>query len=110
MDIALLNVKITIQKNTVIVDSIGNHKSTWADWYTCFATTSEGSPEENTDAGTIVDNSKLQFTIRWCKNADELDSTHYRVVYKDETYNILGIDTMNNKRKSVKLKCQKVSR
>ena len=27
MDIALLNVKITVQKNTVTVDKIGNHKT-----------------------------------------------------------------------------------
>lgn len=33
MDIALLNQKITIQKNTVVVDDIGNHISKWDD---CF--------------------------------------------------------------------------
>ena len=27
MEIALLNVKIVIQKNTVVVDKIGNHKN-----------------------------------------------------------------------------------
>ena len=29
MDIALLNVKITVQKNETVVDAIGNHKNTW---------------------------------------------------------------------------------
>ncbi len=33
MDIALLNVRITVQKNEVVVDEIGNHKNTWTDWY-----------------------------------------------------------------------------
>ena len=27
MDIALLNVKITVQKNETVVDAIGNHKN-----------------------------------------------------------------------------------
>ena len=33
MDIGLLNEKVTFQKNTVITDSIGNHKNGWEDLY-----------------------------------------------------------------------------
>ena len=33
MEVSLLNVRITFQKNAVEVDSIGNHKNTWADYY-----------------------------------------------------------------------------
>ena len=40
MDVALLNVKITFQKNAVEVDAIGNHKNGWTDYYTCHATVS----------------------------------------------------------------------
>ena len=40
MDVALLNVKITFQKNAVEVDAIGNHKNGWTDYYTCYATVS----------------------------------------------------------------------
>ena len=97
MDIALLNVRITVQKNTAAVDKIGNHKNEWVDYYSCHATVSGESPSENTDAGTVVDNSKI-------------DSTGCRVLYDGEIYNILGIDHKNFKKKSVRLKCQKVRR
>jgi len=107
MDIALLNVKIVIQKNQVVVDSIGNHKNVWSDWYTCFATVSNEAPSESTDAGMVVDNTKIDFTIRWCQNAAEINSTKYRVSYDGATYNILGIDHKNFKKQTVKLKCQK---
>ena len=40
MNIELLNVRIYIQKNEVISDSIGNRKNTWKDYYTCYATVS----------------------------------------------------------------------
>ncbi len=110
MNVALLNVRITVQKNEVVVDNIGNHKNTWADWYFCYATVSSESPNEDTDAGMIVDNSKIDFTIRWCRNAAEITADRYRVVYNGSTYNILGIDHMNFKKKSIKLKCQKVRR
>lgn len=54
MDIALLNVKIIIQKNETVVDAIGNHKNTWTDFHTCFATVSgEGGSENNVDSQEI---------------------------------------------------------
>lgn len=110
MDIALMNVRITIQKSETVVDAIGNHRNQWSDYYFCFGTVSGESPNEDTAAGMIVDNSKMDFTIRWCRNAAEITSDKYRVVYNGSTYNILGIDHMNFKKKSIKLKCQKVRR
>ena len=105
-----MNVKITVQKSTVTVDEIGNYKAEWQDFYTCFATAGNESPSEDTAAGTVVDNSKINFTVRWCKSVSEVDSTDFRVKYDGEIYNILGIDHMNFKKKSVKLKCQKARR
>lgn len=110
MDIALLNVHITVQENTVVTDAIGNHKNVWTDCYFCHATVSGESPNENTDAGMVVDDSKLDFTIRWCKLASRMTSTDYRIIYNGEIYNILGIDHMYFKKKSIKVKCQKASR
>ena len=110
MDIVLLNRKVTVQKNTVVVDDIGNHVSKWDDFYSCYATISGESPNESTSAGTVVDNTKADFSVRWCKAVSEVTPDGYRVVYNDEIYNILGIDHQNFKTKSVKLKCQKARR
>lgn len=46
----------------------------------------------------IVDNTKVDFTIRWCKKAAVLDSTHYRVEFNDTLYDITAIDHMNYKK------------
>lgn len=110
MDISLLNQKITVQKNTVTVDEIGNHLNTWEDFYSCHATVSGESPSESTAAGMVVDNTKADFTVRWCKSVSQITSDGFRILYGDEIYNILGIDHMNFKKKSVKFKCQKVRR
>ena len=88
MKIELLNVRIQIQRNTVVVDKYGNHKNEWSPYYSCSATISSESPKEETDAGLIVDDSKIE----------------------DELYDILGVDHMNYKRKAVKLLCQKARR
>ena len=110
MDIALLNVKITIQKNETVVDAIGNHKNNWEDYHTCFATVSGEGGSEKSVAGLIVDDSDISFTIRYCKKLSNLDVTRYRVVYDGKIYNIVFVDHMNYKKKSIKLKCRKVRR
>ena len=110
MDVALLNRKITIQKNTVVTDAIGNHTNKWEDFYSCYAAISGESPNESTSAGMVVDNTKADFSVRWCKAVSEVTPDGYRVVYNGEIYNVLGIDHQNFKKKSVKLKCQKARR
>ena len=106
MDVALLNQKILVQKNEVTVDAIGNHLNQWMDFYSCYATISGESPNESTSAGMVVDNTKADFTVRWCKAVSEITADNFRILYAGEIYNILGIDHQN----SVKLKCQKARR
>ena len=110
MDIALLNVKITLQKNEVVTDSIGNHKNSWIDFYSCYATAGGESKGEVTSAGTINDNTDMDFTLRWCRNTANITTDGHRVIFNGEIYNILGIDHMNFKKKCVKLRCRKVKR
>lgn len=114
MDIELLNAKIIIQKNETISDEIGNHQNAWINYYSCHATVSGeatsflGSEEEK--AALTVDHSNLDFTIRWCDKAKVIDITHYRVLFNEESYNIIAIDHMNYKRKCLKLRCKKEER
>lgn len=114
MDIALLNTKITIQKNTVVTDAIGNHTAAWTDYYSCHATiggeNTSAKGSEETQAGTVNDHSGADFTIRFCSAASVLSTTEYRVMYGGEIYDIIGIDHMNNKRRSIKLRCRKAWR
>lgn len=58
----------------------------------------------------MVDSSKVDFTVRYCSQISAVTSTGYRIAFKNETYNILGVDHMNYKNKAVKFLCQKVSR
>ena len=38
MNIAGLNVRIMIQKNETVTDRIGNHRSAWTNYFSCWAT------------------------------------------------------------------------
>nr|DAD64631.1 MAG TPA: Putative head tail adaptor [Caudoviricetes sp.] len=110
MNIALLKERIRIEKNSVEVDSIGNHKIVWSPYYSCYATVSGESPLEQTNSGAVWDESKVSFTIRFSKEVVALSSLGFRVIFRDSIYEIEGIDHMNYKKKSIKLHCKRCER
>lgn len=110
MEIALLNVRITFQKNSVTVDAIGNHKNEWENFYSCHATVSGEGGSEKAVAGLIVEDSDLSFTVRHCKKAAGITADGFRVLFDDSIYNIVSIDHLNYKKKAMKFKCEKVRR
>ena len=115
MDIAALNETIIIQKNEVVIDEVGNRTRDWTDYYECHATVSSQASggqngSLNDDAGISVDVSELLFTIRYCQRAASIDIETCRVIFRDEIYDILSIDKMNYKKKSLKLRCRKARR
>lgn len=110
MKIELLNVMIEIQKHTVVTDKYANRSNEWVPYYSCHATVSAESPKENSEAGLIIDGSKADFTVRFCRAAAAVTSTEYRILFDGNLYNILGVDHMNYKRRSVKFLCQRCDR
>lgn len=110
MEVSLLNVRITFQKNEAVSDAIGNHRNQWTDYYSCYATVSgESGSEKNVAANTLYD-SDLAFTVRYCKALKDADTTKLRVVFDEELYDITFIDHMNFKNKCLKFRCRKVRR
>jgi SPP1 family predicted phage head-tail adaptor len=113
VDVALMNEKVTFQKNAVVTDAIGNHVNAWEDFYSCFATIGgEGlaSSKEKETAGQTVEDVNMTVTVRYCRKAAEITSTGFRVVFRDEIYDITNVDHMNFKKKCLKFSCRKVRR
>lgn len=110
MDIELLNVRIAILRHEVLVDGIGNHTTEWRPYYDCYATVSGEAGKEKTEAGLVVDDSQIDFTIRWCRKSAAVTSTEFRVQFQGCLYDILAVDHRNFKRKAIKLTCRKVRR
>lgn len=110
MKVALLNKRINVQKHTTVTDEIGNHLNTWSTFYICHATISGETDIETEEAGTTVDDTKADFTLRWCAASSVITPTEYRVVMDGQIYDILSVDHMNFKHKSMKLRCRKARR
>jgi SPP1 family predicted phage head-tail adaptor len=107
LNIALLSEKILLQKADVSTDDAGNRVSSWKGYFSCYATVSAESPVEESAAEATWDESAIDLTIRWCSEVETLNSKEYRVIFRDQVYNIEGIDHMNYKRKAVKLHCRR---
>lgn len=110
MKISLLNEKILFQKNSVVSDVIGNRKNVWEDYYSCFATIGGESRNEKSEVGQTIDDVGITFTVRYCKQLVDIVSTGFRILFRGEIYNILSVDHMNYKKKSLKFRCEKARR
>ena len=113
MDIALMNEKVTFQKNTVVTDAVGNHRNVWEDDYTCFATIGgegmAGSKEKDV-AGTTVEDVEMTVTVRYCHQTSEIRSVTHRLIFHEEIYDITNVDHINFRKKCLKFVCRKVRR
>lgn len=110
MNVALLNCRITFQKNGIMVDEIGNRRNSWEDYFSCYATINSESGSELEAAGQTVPAANAAFTVRFCRQTAAITSDGYRIRWGDELYNITYIDHQNNKRKSLKFWVEKVRR
>lgn len=110
MKISLLNEKILIQKAVVTADAIRNRKNDWEDYFSCHATISGENGGEKAENGVTVDKSTISFTVRYCSNVADITSTGFWIIFKGQIYNILSVDHMNYKKKSVKFRCERARR
>lgn len=113
MDVALLNERVTFQRNEAVVDGVGNHMNVWTDYYTCAATIGgEGlaSSGETQEAGMTVEDVSMTVTVRYCRKAVDIMPTGCRVLFRGEVYDIVIVDHMNFKKRTLKFTCRKVRR
>lgn len=110
MKVSLLNERILFQKAVVSGDEIGNRRNVWEDYFSCFATVSGENGSEKMEGGQTVEEGSICFTVRFCDAVSHIGSTGFRVVFKGVIYNIISVDHMSYKRKSMKFRCVRVRR
>lgn len=110
MDIAALNERVMIQVNTVVTDKYGNHKNTWEDFFSCYATISGENGKEQAIVGETVEATDMNVTVRYCNQTASVRSTTHRILFRNEIYDIVAVDHLNYKKHGIKFRCQKVRR
>ena len=110
MDISRLNKRVMFQRNTLTTDEIGNHVNSWEDWYSCMATISEESGDEDLIAGQQNYTDTLSVTVRWCQKTAAVTPSEYRIVIDGMLYDIMSCDHYSYKNQMLKFRCRRVSR
>lgn len=110
MEIANMNERITIQKSSMVADHIGNHTLKWFDYYCCWARVDNVSGKEFWEAAQHNARDSLYFTIRYFSPVHDLDTTHYRVKFRGQIYNITFIDHSQYKNKMLRLMAERADR
>lgn len=110
MDVAALNEWITFQENSAVMDKNRNHTPEWTDYYRCHATISGEGGSEQAVAGTTVEHTDVNFTVRYCSKTMAVIPTKFRIIWRGDIYDILANDHANMKKKSLKFRAKKVRR
>ena len=110
MEISPMRSRITIQKNVVTTDDIGNHLSEWVDYHSCFAYANLASGKEYQAAGQTLTGDTLIFTVRWCDRLRSLDTAGFRILFGGVLYNITCVDDVQYRHERLKLTAERVRR
>ena len=50
----------------------------------------------------------ITFEIRYCVTLSHLSSTGFRVLFREQPYNIVSVDMMNYGKQTIRLKCRRM--
>ena len=107
MDIAALNRKVCFLKLDVTADKYGNHRNTWTEDFSMYATISGESGSEAAAAGISVTDSNTNVTVRYCSKPAAVTTESHRIEIDGVQYNIRSIDHLNYRKHALKFVCEK---
>lgn len=96
--------RITIQKSTLGTDKVGNHVLSWADYYTCSAFVNNLSGKEYWEAAQVNAHKEIYFLIRYCSETAGMDTEHYRILFREQIFNLTFLDNVKYQNKILKLR------
>lgn len=105
--IAQMNCRIVIQKNKEVVDQYGNHINGWTDFFSCFAYAGTYQYDRESEGVVTEQEQTVSFEVRWCTELKDLDSTHYRVLFQEQVYDIDSVDFMNYQHGTIRIRTRK---
>ena len=96
--------RIIIQKSAAGNDKAGNHVLAWRDYYTCHAYVNNLSGKEYWEAAQLNAEKEIFFLIRYCSEAATIDTEHFRIIFREQIYNITFIDNVKYQNRTIKLR------
>ena len=91
MEIGTLNQRITILEHRTVIDEIGNHITKWEETFSLWAKVAVKTASETTEAGVTKEVQKLEFLVRQSPATLNINSTNFRILFRNSIYNVTGI-------------------
>lgn len=72
----------------------------WQSYYKCYAEVNKSSGREYFNAKTNITQNTFNFKVRYLRQLEEtiFNSNQYRIVYKNNIFNIINVDDKKEKR------------
>ncbi|GFI33017.1 hypothetical protein IMSAGC013_04424 [Lachnospiraceae bacterium] len=102
--------RITIQKSSPGNDKAGNHVLVWEDYFFCSAFVNSLSGKEYWEAAQMNAQKDMYFIIRYCSEVADMDTEHYRILFRGQVYNISFIDNVRYQNRTLKLRASLAKR
>ena len=104
MNAEMLKQPIVIQKATVTTDSAGVQTQAWQTFYACRAYVNGLSGSEYWVAQAQQAENTVNFEIRYCQTAKDINPKQYRILFNGDIYDIQYIDNFQSKNESLKIR------
>ena len=91
MEIGTLNQRITILEHRTVIDEIGNHITKWEETFSLWTKVTVKTASEITEAGVTKEIHKLEFLVRQSPASLNINSTNFRILFRNSIYNVTGI-------------------
>ena len=108
--ISEMNERILFQKSSAGKDKNGNHVLNWTDFYSCAAYANNLSGKEYWEAAQLNAQTDMYFMVRFCSELKSIDTEHFRIIFREEIYNITFIDNIQYRNKTLKIRVAKAVR
>ncbi|MBS4831755.1 phage head closure protein [Ruminococcus callidus] len=86
-----MNQRITILEHRTVIDEIGNHITKWEETFSLWAKVAVKTASETTDTGVTKEVQKLEFLVRQSSASLNINSTNFRILFRNNIYNVTGI-------------------
>ena len=110
MKISNYNERITIQTQTSYMDEWGNHELVWEDLCSRWARVNTYGKNESGEIGGPEDEREVLIEVRYDNVLAKMTSDNYRIVFRDEVFDIEYVDLMNWEKRVIRIKAGKVKR
>jgi len=110
MEIASLRAKIVIEKHVTTVDDIGNHISSWEEYYACRAYVNLTSGSDYGISPETIEQGTMTFIVRYARKLSHLNTKEYRIRFGDELFNIQLVDDVQKRHEKIRIIAEKEPR